>query len=406
MKTFEQFISEGRQNRLEVQDDTINYITSNDLKKYLSVVDKFLRPESKDVINWLIVNNSIEDLKSLPGAKNEDNYLAGFFNAGVPSKDNLKELYKAIAAVYKSGRIMEIPNFQTQVQFEAIRDQKTPLDSVVLDLTTEAGKNKVVKQYKPLVMKIAKQWIGKSTLSMDELYSAALEGLSWAMLLYGKKSKKRMKAETTMSAEEIEEYDKKLASSMSFGQYAAYMIRMGILESIKNESRTVRVPVSAQNKERKELGYNVRNNTVSGDKKVSHNGDDGSKTLFDFVGNAEDATKSIDNQDLQKLWKIVFKKLESKFDPKVMDVWYSFNGLNGYTKLKNKEIAKKYNVVPSNITYYLTKVNTYIRKDPKIFQAFADIYELMKECLNDEDRNDHDSEIIRPVVESPKTLDE
>jgi hypothetical protein len=65
--------------------------------------------------------------------------------------------------------------------------------------------------------------------------------------------------------------------------------------------------------------------------------------------------------------------------------------------MKNKEIAKKYKVVPSNISYYLNKVNNFIRTDKKLYSMISDVYELMRECLHD---RDEESDEMIPVVES------
>ena len=76
------------QKKLSVQSDSINYIESKDLKKYLRVADKFLSDAAKEVINYLIVNNKsyLSDLAT----DNEENVLAGFYNAGMPTTNNLK----------------------------------------------------------------------------------------------------------------------------------------------------------------------------------------------------------------------------------------------------------------------------------------------------------------------------
>jgi thioredoxin-related protein len=57
-----------------------------------------------------------------------------------------------------------------------------------------------------------------------------------------------------------------------------------------------------------------------------------------------------------------------------------------HKKLQNKEIAKKYNVANSNITYYCQKVNFFIKKNKKILDMFTELYELLKESINDHDR--------------------
>ena len=71
----------------------------------------------------------------------------------------------------------------------------------------------------------------KSNLTLDELYSAGMEGLTNAMNNYGKKTERN-----NVEEESIKAY--------TFLSYAAYMIRMMILADIQNHSHTVRIPVS------------------------------------------------------------------------------------------------------------------------------------------------------------------
>lgn len=366
MKTFSKIFES--KSRVTVK-DSINYISASDLKKYLEVAKPFLSEESRNIIDYLIVNNTsyISELST----DDEENALAGFYNAGTPKSGNLKELWQSLDTVIKSGRMLEIPVFQTKEQFDSIIKKEVAADEVILDLKSEAGRNKCVKQYEPLLHKMVRQWNGKSNLSYEELYSAALEGFTYAMNRYGKRNK------STADDDAIKSY--------TFGQYAAQFIRVQILEAIKNESQTVRIPVSAQNKERKEKGSNRKNNSVSGDKAVGHD-DEGGKTLFDFMGSVDDASKSLDQQDLKKLWDSFYKELESEFDSKMLDVFYSFYGLRGHKKLKNKEIADKYKVNPSNITYYASKVRRFISTSKKLRDKLEDCMELMKECQNDIDR--------------------
>lgn len=367
MKKFSSIIYESK-NTITVKKDAVNYLSVNDLKKYLDVAKAFLSENSRKVIDYLIVNNTsyISDLST----DNDENALAGFYNAGIPKKENLKELWKAIDEVVKSGRTLEIPVFQSKSEFDSIINKEVAADEVILDLKSEAGRNKVVKQYEPLLHKLARQYHGKSNLSYEDLISAGMEGFTYAMNRYGKRNKSQV--------------DDDAIKNYTFGQYAAYFIRVQILEAIKNESQTVRIPVSAQNKERKETGSNRKNNSVSGDKSVGHD-DDGGKTLFDFMGSVDDASKSLDNQDLEKLWKKFYKALEDEFDQKVLDIFYSFYGLKGYKKLKNTEIAKKYNVNPSNITYYASKVRRFCGTNKKIYSLLTDCMELMRECKHDAD---------------------
>ena len=57
MKTLKQ-LSEAHNQGIDVQEDAVNYLEVGDLKKYLSVADKFISDDAKYVINWLIDNNA------------------------------------------------------------------------------------------------------------------------------------------------------------------------------------------------------------------------------------------------------------------------------------------------------------------------------------------------------------
>ena len=369
MKTLSQLFESKKVMNFNVNKDALNYISEDDLKTYLDVAKPFLSEDSRNVINYLIVNNTsyISDLST----DDEENALAGFYNAGKPKSGNLGELWTSLHNVIKGGRPLEIPVFQTKEQFESIIKKEVAADEVILDLKTEAGRNKVVKQYEPLIHKIVNQWKGKSNLQYDDLYSAALVGFTYAMNRYGKRNK------SEVADDAIKRY--------TFGQYAAQFMKVQILEAIKNESQTVRIPTSVQNKERKEKGSNTKNNSVSGDKAVGKD-DEGGKSLFDFMGNVDDASKSLDQADLKRLWDAFYKDLEDEFDSKMLDIFYSFYGLRDHKKIQNKEIAEKYKVNPSNITYYISKIRRFIATNKKTRNKLQDCMELMKECQNDLDR--------------------
>jgi DNA-directed RNA polymerase specialized sigma subunit len=236
-----------------------------------------------------------------------------------------------------------------------------------------------VKQYTPIVWKIVRQYAGKSNLEVDELYSAALEGLTWAMNEYGKRTPKRN------TDEKLQE----VVNAQTFGQYAAWRMVHSILGNIENVSRVVRVPKSQQQAEREKTGSNTKSNSISGDNIISNGKGEkssNSKTYFDLVGGYENAGKNLDQEDLDKLWKRVYQKLEQQFDKKTLDIYYDVYGINGHEKMKSKDIATKYGVVPSAISYYTGKIYNFMRQDKEMFGMLTDIFELMKECQNDKDR--------------------
>ena len=145
MKKFSTFVNEAKKSLLEIQDDTIDYISVADLKKYLQVADKFLSDETKEVIQYLIVNNA-NYIKDLGGKGTSENALADFYNNGPYKEPDKKELYALIGKINKSGRLLEIPVFQTKDQFEEIISGKIAADEVIIDLTSEAGRARVAQK--------------------------------------------------------------------------------------------------------------------------------------------------------------------------------------------------------------------------------------------------------------------
>ena len=385
MKSLTQKKSENK--NFKVQSNSINYIDEEQLKKYLKVANNFIGEDTKELINWLIVNNKtyISDLST----DDDENALAGFYKNGEPGAENLKELYKLLQGIIKSGREMEIPVFQTKTQFENIINKKVPADTVILDLESEKGRAIVAKKYEPLIHKICHQWVGKINLPYDDLVGFAYEGLTYAMNNYGKKNKK-----STATDEAVMSY--------TFGQFAAYCILNQIKGNGVYASHLVRISPSQQKKERQEKGHNTKNFSLSGDKVVGHS-NEGSKTLFDFIGSAENSSSDIDQEDLNKLLDEAYKILEKNFSEKTMEIWYSFYGVNGHKQLSNKELAKRYNVAGSNISYYCYKVNAFILKNKEILNKFKEIKELMNECINEIDR---ENDMRGKMVQNENNIDE
>ena len=383
MKKFTQLL-EARQ--LDVQDNGLNFIDADDLKKYVEIAKNFLSQDAMTIINYMIKNNStyVETL----GRNSKDNCLVAFYSRPRPASGELKDLYNALSSLDKNNRLLEIPTLQTKEQFNAIISGKEAPDSIILDLKSEEGRNALAKKWEKLVHKIAQQWRGKVNMTYDEIVSAAWEGFTNAMNSYGKKSAYK------------DTDDEKAVKTYTFGQFAAYMIRFAIAGEVNNTSRLVRVPISAISKEKKEKGSIAKNNTISGDKKVGGD-DDGNKTLFDFVGGTDDGERTLDQQDLDKLWADVYRILEKEFDKKVIEAWYSFMGLNGREKLKNKEIAAKIGCQPSLVSYYCNTVNNFIKNDTRVLSKMKEIYELMKECLHD---REHDDDIIEEGLDVKEAM--
>lgn len=388
MKKLSEFVVEAKS--LDVQNDTMNFIPSLKLKEYLTIANKFISQEAKEIINWLIVNNGTY--------MKEIGSLQDFYSKGKPKDTKLQELYKWIGTLSKQHRLLEVPVFQTEDQFNGIIKKEISPDEILLDLKSTKGRNEIAKKYTPLVWKIARGFNGKSSFSLDDLFAFGMEGLSIAMNSYGKSSeetqkKKGKNKEAEEAADDLKK-DLEKRKAFTFLSYASYLIRIVILENIKNSSHLVRIPVSIQNKERKETGRNTKQTSVSGESPIG-GGDDG-KGIFDKVDSKEDADASLDQQDIKKLWKMIISNLEKKFSEKQLDIFYSMNGLFGHEKLKAKEIMKKYGMKnPSEVSNSNSKILFYIQHTPEMKKAFAELWSLYKECLNDEDHRNADPSVYR-----------
>ena len=381
MKNFSEFNEAKKAEELNIQDDTINYIGVEDLKSYLTIANKFLSAETKEIIDWLIVNNETY-LHDLDPKGQADNALAAFYNRGIPQEDDLKELYKCIGKVKLADRLLEIPVFQTEEQFKSIIDKKISPDEILLDLKTEKGRNKIVEQYTPLIHKVIRQWIGKSNLGVDDLLSVAYECITYAMNSFGKR---KVRDE---NGKWVEAPKDEKTTKYSFKQYAAYCIDNGIREEIKHMSHLVRVPASQQSKERKEKGHNTKKYSVSGDVGIGKNDNGNSRTLFDILDTGENGYKSINSEDLDKLWKFVYQKLNDNFKERDLQIFYSSFGLNGYKKIKGKELAKKYGIGESAITPIKKKIIKFIKDDKTMWAAFNEILDIVGEAKQDKYNED------------------
>ena len=401
MKKLSQLISEAKQ-KLDFQEDTINYIPANDLKTYLKVADKFISDETKELVQYLIVNNANYIQEMTASKDSSGNALADFYDNGPYREPHKKEVYALVGKIVKSNRILEIPVFQTPEQFNGIITGEISPDTVIMDLTSEQGRNFLVKKYEKLIYKIALSFNGKTNIPFEDILSAGYEGFTNAMNSYGKKSKKAINKES----ETGEELDISQYKQTTFMTYASYAIRFAILDSIKSDAHLVRIPNNKQAEERKEKGHNTKNTSVSGDKVIG--GEEKGKTLFDYVGGMEDAAQDINNDDIVKTWKELLNLIKSsgKFSDKMINAWMQFNQLDGKEKRKNKDIAKELGICNSNVTYYCMAITNFIKKDPKARALAKDLLDLYNENLQLSYDNDNEEPVYFTVGENKNTSEE
>lgn len=372
MKNLTALVKESKQ-KLDIQDDTINHIGTADLMLYREITKKFLSDEGKKIVDWLIEHPNY--VKELAGP-NANNALATFYDNGVPTTPDLKELYKWIGKVVKANRLLEIPVFQTKEQFDAIVDKTVSPDEIILDFSTEEGRNEVARKYDNLIWKIARSYAGKSNFVLDELHSIGQLGLVDAMNTYGKKTEK-----SAATDEQVKGY--------TFLSWAAYRIRIAILETIKDQGHLVRVPRSQQSRERAEKGRNTKTYSVSVETPVGRDKEGNSKRLIDKISDYERAGKSLEDEDNARLWENIHRILKKKFDDRTLDIFYSKWGVNGYKKMSGKEIMAKYGFKnQSNINAIEGKVRHYMITDPRMKEALLELYEFNESRKHDDDMED------------------
>lgn len=385
MKKLTELVNETKQaTRLDIQEDTINFIPKADIERYLEIASKFISPDALLICQWLMDNNAtyVNDFGG-------QNALATFYEKGMPDNEELKPLYKAIGELKKNGRLMEVPVFQTAEQFNGIITKTATPDEVILDLTTERGRNAVAKQYTPLVYKVAKQAVGKLNQPFDDILGYGFEGLTWAMNHYGSRANKYDDNRDKKHTSKVE--DDKIMSK-TFGQYAAFCIWNHIFGWGASESRAVRIPQSELKKLAEKDGAWLKNNTQSGEASIGKDkdGKDG-KTLFDTIGaNAHDAETDLDREDQEMLWKEVKRRLQDKFDEKTFDIFCSYYGIFGFKEMQGKKLAEKYGVVQGAITHQIKKVRDYMKNDPDMLAMMSELNEFVKECRHDLDAREND----------------
>ena len=89
--------------KIDIQDETINFIDKADLKKYLEIADRFISDNAKTVIKYFIENN---DYVNKFGKGDSKNAIANFYNGPTPKDEKLKEVYKCIGKLNKANRLL------------------------------------------------------------------------------------------------------------------------------------------------------------------------------------------------------------------------------------------------------------------------------------------------------------
>ena len=371
MRKFSQ-LNEGK---IEVETNSINYLSVNELKKYIdkqqndfyssvtfTISEKNIKTYNPKeatltIIQYLIKHND-SYINELAGT-NKGNALSIFFRKTAPSDPEKLKLYRAIAVLNTTMRLKEVPTFMTRKEFDNVMSGKCSLDYVVYDMETEKGRNAIAKQYKGLVLNMANKYKNHANLDWGEWVGAAHIGLTTAMNQYsefkGIITKNNKFNDTTVKydddlKQEVKNNIKKADKyPVKFVVFAKWCINFQLLD-VQKTSHLVHVPVSAQRSERATTGKNTRNNTVSIDKKTIDNDIDptvpstgGFNNVHSIAGKIltkNMADDNINKEETKQLFTEFYNYLKKHLDKLSIVILLTHFGLNGLEKIGNKDLSE------------------------------------------------------------------
>lgn len=276
------------------------------------------------------------------------------------------------ATLQKLGNnIKLLPMKMSEHEREELIAGSKAMDDLTMDLETEKGRSAVIKQYGPLVYKIANQFIGKENLDKAELISVGFEGLTQAMNTYQKPIDKS-ELEDDAEREEAEK-----AKRTSFKTWASYKIRWTILGEIYDNSRTIRM--SYNDRRNAYTKGETTNLTTSLDSMAGKDGEEGS--MQDHIAGLA-TTDTLTASEQQKRWDKLFDELGKHFSKRDMVVFLKYFGLGGEKEEKGKDIAAEFNMTPAMVTHIVTKkILPYIKSNEDLMDIMSDLLAMRVESL-------------------------
>ena len=337
------------------------------LKNYIDKVGKKLPRNVQDAVH-LTMSLGIyasEDIdRVMNGNKRDLEAIANTNNHNISYYLDLQKILKKMKTL-----INLMPQCMEQSEFNGLINGSLRPEDLLIDLSTERGRNAAAKMYTPLVYKIADQERKKEVgwMSFDDLLAAGYEGLALALNDYN-------------------------PSKGSLKTYVGY----SILHAIQNEREANGHTLSGTNS----WAETYHGDTIDGvsiDSIVGHDDDEFDQDHLAFLG-IEDDHRHIDREAgkrvedyLEELYKII----DNKFSSRDCNIFYRYFGLKDFygQKEKSKDIAKEYGMSEGNIrNSIINKILTYLyKKDAKsraLLSKIRDLYEcqafvnIMNECVD------------------------
>ena len=209
---------------------------------------------------------------------------------------------------------------------------------------TDLERNKLVKDYEPLINKLTKQFVDKVHYPWAEIKSMAYEGLAIALNTYDP-----------------------YRSNMTFTQFAGFAIRNNILTCLTEEMRTIKMSAYAQ-KLAAEKGM-TSFNTVSLDAAAASVESKTRKENIIYRALPPQEEKFSDGDVFETL----YSKLEDNFSTRDCEIFYRTFGLKDYEEEKGKDIAAYFGISCSLVSNRLKAVITFIQKDEDLVEILSNL---------------------------------
>lgn len=335
----------------ESQINTNPILTIEELNNYIDKTSKLLPSMVKDTL-YLIKKNIILDpevlINLMSVSKSGIKQISKKYNLPEVVLDELWRMLKSL-----KSNVKLLPHFQSPNERADFIKGKLTVDDMVVDLSTQQGRNDAAKMYMPLIHKIVNQYVGKSKLSRQELISAALVGFTNAM----------------------NQWDQTKGST--FKSYAGYRVKQQILNDIDELSHTM----GKSNWHSREKYGTAMLDAVSLDGMIGMDDDgDFKQDRLSALG-VDDKDMSIDRDEMKQM-KQIQELIEKKFKQRDVDIFYRYFGLAGYKREKSKDIAKSYGMSEGNIrNAVINKIISYLRNDRNAMEIISNLRDLYNESL-------------------------
>ena len=346
MNNFTEIIKESRKNY------DSGSLLSSEITQYINRVNKVIPKNVQDVI-YLTQKYNLLDAASIDSIRNASKSslksLSKKYNIPEETIENLWKMLKEL-----KSKIKLLPQFQSTAERESIQLGKLSMDDLTIDLETNAGRNAATKMYMPMIYKIVTQYMGKSSLSRQDLISAALQGFTDAMNNWKRGNDPETK-------------------KVVFKTYAAYRVQQQILNDMNEFSHTL----SGTN------WYAVKNHgeNLDGVSIDSFGRNDDGEINQDHLAMLGVEDKPL-NRDEEKLMNNLYKLIENNFKQRDVDVFYRYFGLKGYKREKSKDIAKSMGMSEGNIrNSIINKMISFLKKDKRAMDILMDIQDIYNESL-------------------------